>query len=567
MANHVVPTPATITHPEYDLLSSDWNKFRLTYAGGEAFRDEYLKTFSSREDPSEFAARKNSTYVPAHAKAAVNDVKNAIFQRMIDIARKGGPESYEVAITGNKGGVDLAGNSMDSFIGRLVLPELLSMAKVGIYVDKPRLDEGADLHTQRNVRPYLYMYKVEDIRSWVINDQNQLVSLLLRDHREQIDDQYGLVVEEIEEYRLLKLTENGVTVQFFDDAGVEDTTRQVVLNLTQIPFVLGEIGTSLLTDTADYQIALMNLSSSDMNYAFKSNFTFYTEQYNPTADIMQHRQSDASDATSKPGTAAEAKKARDKEIKVGATKGRRYSKGLDRPGFIHPSSEPLNASMEKQEKMKQEIRQLINLAITNIEPRRASAESKQLDERGLEAGLSYIGLELEYMEREVARIWAQYENRRSPNPATIQYPKKYSLKTDEDRRKEAKELTKQAAEVPSKKYQKETMKEVADITIGFKVSSEDLLTIHKEIDSADVVIMNGETIRQDVEAGLLSKETGSKARLYPANEVKKAAEEHIARLEAIAISQSKDGGVIKDPAARGVEDLDGDGKAGASADK
>ena len=58
-----------------------------------------------------------------------------------------------------------------------------------------------------------------------------------------------------------------------------------------------------------------------------------------------------------------------------------------------------------------------------------------MDNQGLEAGLSYIGLVLENAERQIAEHWAAYEER---NPlkrqiATIKYPDVYSLKTDADR--------------------------------------------------------------------------------------------------------------------------------------
>lgn len=551
------PTPATITHPDYDAMLTTWIKFRLTYEGGEAFKDEYLEQFSTRENSDDYHERAKISYVPAHAKSAVNDVKNAIFQRMIDITRKGGPISYKEAITGLNGGVDLTGNSMDSFIGRLVLPELLTMAKVGVYVDKERVDNILDL---RALRPYLYMYKIEDIRSWAYDSHNQLKALLLRDHVDNVEERYGLILGEKIEYRLLRRTEKGIEVSFYTEGGVEIEEKRIILNLTQIPFVMMEIGTSLLTDIADYQIALMNMSSGDVNYACKSNFPFYTEQYLPQAEMQYLRQA-ASDADNEAGTAGAAKIAKDKEIKVGTTKGRRYPKGLERPGFIHPSAEPLQASMEKQEKMKQEIRQLINLAITNIEPRRASAESKQLDERGLESGLSYIGMELEYGEREIARIWSEYESRRNPDVATIYYPKKYSLKTEDDRRKEARELTLQAAEIPSKRYQKETLKEVVEITMGYKVSTETLEEMKDEIDRAEVLIIDSKTINMDLENGLVSRETASQARLYPKGEVEKASMEHAERLARIAIAQTEGA------AARGILDQDPEGRKGAKDEK
>jgi hypothetical protein len=546
-----------ITHPDYDAMLNDWEKYRLAYESGRAFVDKYLKRYSSREDDGEFYDRKDITYVPAHAKAAINDVKNALYQRFIDINRKGGPLSYQEAITGINGGVDLQGNSMNGFIGRIVLPELLTMAKVGIFVDKPRINDQSTLADQRNVRPYLYMYKAEQIRSWVYDIQNTLVGLLLEDVITDVIDEWGVMYQEVIGYRLISLKETGVHIKLFDNVG-RDKEQETVLNLSGIPFVLGDIKTSLMTDVADYQIALMNLASSDLLYAMKSNFPFYTEQYYPNAEHLALRQADASDTDSYPGVAAEAKIARDKEVKVGTTKGRRYPKGLERPGFVHPSSEPLVASMKKQEQMKQEIRQLINLNLTNIEPRRASAEAKSFDERGLESGLSFIGLELEYMEREISRIWAEYENKRKPDIVTVHYPKTYTLRSMADREAEADKKIKQATQVPSNTYRKEMMKEVAELTIGTNVSEEVLTRIKDEINASQVLIVDPETIRQDVEQGLCSRATGSTARGYPEGEAEVARNEHIARLKEIAISQTPGGG-----AARGLPDLDPDGTKGA----
>jgi len=320
-----------------------------------------------------------------------------------------------------------------------------------------------------------------------------------------------------------------------------------------------DIGASLLTDVADYQIALLNIASSDVTYAIKSNFPFYTEQFHPNAE-MQTRLADASESDSYPGISAEAQIARDKEIKIGVTKGRRYSKGLERPGFINPSAEPLRVSMEKQEQMKQEIRQLINLAITNIEPRRASAEARSYDERGLEAGLSYIGLELEYGERQIAEVWAEYENRTKPDVPTIHYPRKYSLRTEGEARKEATELTDQANKVSSITFKREVMKEVADLVIGTKVSQTVLEKIYAEIEKSEVPITDSKIIFDDVEQGILSKELAAKSKGYPEGDVKKADTEQADRAARIAISQSK-------AAARGVADLDPDPGRNARDDK
>ena len=536
-------------HPEYEAMLSFWEKYRATYIGGKDFVNDYLIKFSVRETTTEFDERKVITYCPAFAKAAVVDVKNSIFQRINDVKRSNGSASWLIATTGEGYGVDLKGNTMNGYIGRIILPELLPIGKVGVYVDKP-IVEGSTLLETKDVRPYLYTYKAEDIRNWAYNNYNQLTSLLLRNVVNAIDPETGLVMDEIEEYLLFRLIDVGVLVTKYNDEGIP--INEIILSIPEIPFEIFELSNSLLIDTADYQIAYLNMASSDVNYALKANFPFYTEQYNAITEMGGQLRSALGTDTTTQGTGDKAKVAENKEITVGTTQGRRYPKGTDRPGFINPSSEPLKVSMEKQLQLKEEIRQLTNLAVSNIEPRRESADSKAQDEKSLEAGLSYIGLELEYGERRIATLWGNYE--RVKDEPIIRYPRTYSLKTDSERNTEAKELESRRDSIPSSIYKKEISKQIVEITLGPKVSDAIIKDINKEIDLAVVINTDHKTVREDHEAGLVGTETASKTLGYPEGEVEKAKEDHAERAARIANAQSKHNNLIN-PDARGVSDL------------
>ncbi len=532
-----------IQHPHFTQAFPNWQKFRSVFEGGQQFIEQYTVKFSSRETDPDFTARKKISYAPAHAKAAVIDIRNAIFQRMADIVRKSGPVSYQNAIKGLDRGVDLRGSSMDAFIGRSVLGELLVLGRVGIYVDKPSLTVGSTLLATNATNPYLYTYQAEDIKSWHFNELNMLDTVLLEDHFFGKDNETGLVNSEQTRFRLMNLHPDGVLVRFYAFTGDKQKDLQgpqelqeetVLLNLRRIPFVMLELNHSLLQDVADYQIALLNLASSDMNYSMKSNFPFYTEQQSPHS-VLPHTRHGGTE-----GTATEAQQAKSKSINLGAggaAQGRGYMKGLERPGFIHPSSEPLMASMEKQQRLIEEIRQLVNLALSNVKPGRASAESKQIDNQGLEAGLSYIGLELQHAEREIAKIWSGYE--RASEVALVSYPDNYQLRTDEDRRREAKELEELKKGTPSKTYKKIISQEIARVTVGHKITNEEMEKINKEIEQAVVVDTDPLTIRSDHEAGFVSTATASEIRGYPKGEAKQAAVDHAKRLATIAAAQSK----------------------------
>jgi hypothetical protein len=555
----------SIQHPYYSAKFVDWLKWRLVYEGGQSFINHYLEQFSNRESNLAFAKRRKLTYNPAFAKEAIDEIKNSIFQRLVDISRKGGSDSYNRAIRGLDGGIDLMGSSMAGFLGEEILPELLPMARVGVYVDMPEVS-GVTVADAMNKRPYVYLYKAEDIRSWAYDDDangNEFSNILLRDYYLEYDNQTGLPSGEVCRFRRMWIEDNQVHIQYYAENGtktsqdgeaapVEDT--EIVLDIPRIPFVLLELSDSLLSEVANYQIALLNLASSDISYILTSNFPFYTEQYDPRSDSSYLRRP----GTETGGQQVDAQQGRAEEVRVGTTTGRRYPQGLDRPGFINPSSEPLKISMEKQEQMKAEIRQLVNLAVTNLQPAAmASAESKQADQQGLESGLSYIGLTLQNAERKIAEFWDMYEKQ---GMATVNYPETYEIKSESAKQNMAVTLAELVTTVPSKTYQKAICKRIAELTIGRTVTADELEKIMKEIESAKGASCAPDVILQNVEAGILDLETAAELCGYPPDTVKKAAKDHAERLARIAESQSSQDpqqqpGQNADPAARGIKDL------------
>ena len=594
-----------LTHPEYDIRYEDWLKWRLAYVGGRRFINTYTQKFSNREEDNDFNSRKTVTYCPSFAKSAINDVKNSIYQRFVDITRKGGTKSYQDAINGGKYGVDLLGSDLNSYIGRVVLPELLVMGRVGIYVDMPKIESlsNGTVNGQRTLkddhiltnsgrivpdprnpskanligRPYLYIYPTEDIRSWYRDEAanpNEFSTLLLREYKYTFDPDTRLPIDTYTIYKHFYLEDGIVYVQHYNEDNekinefgeADSVAEPLKLNITRIPFVVVELSESLMTDIADYQVALLNLASSDMAYSLKANFPFYVEQYEPRANSSYLKQDQSNNGN------------QDRDITVGPTSGRAYPVGTEQPAFIHPSPEPLKASMAKQEQLKEEIRLILNLTISNLQPSVSSAESKGFDDRTLESGLSYIGLELQHAERQIGQIWSMYEN--NTNYPDIKYPEKYNLKSDEDRRKDCKELAELMPILPSKTYQKEVAKSIADIMLRSRASDKTLDQIDKEIDSADVIHVDPQTLSTDVEHGLVSLDTASKARGYPEGEVDKAKQDHIDRLSRIAIAQSegaaaelatKNSNPAKNgndnPAARGIKDGSENPKLAAKAEK
>jgi len=557
-------TITRIRHPEFQDSSEDWEFWRDTYKSGRRYVEKYLYQFSSRESPETFLNRQRITPAPAFAKSAINDIVNNIFQRMVDIIRVDGPKSYMDCLDGKNGGVDLLGNSMNYFVGMKVLPELLTIRKVGVYIDMPSV-QGATLLDVKtnNIRPYLYAYTAEEICNWRndwSDDPNDYSSLLLKEQYYKCDPKYLMPTGLEERWRYMYIGDDGfVHVEFYDgndrmiDTYGQETIEGITLKLRRIPFVMFELPHSLLEDAARYQLALLNMVSSDISYCLLANFPFYIEQRDFRAG-SQHLRPEGSGGIGSEGTSDGSGMASDSEVTAGISNGRAYGEGLDPPSFIHPSPEPLKASMDKQEQMKAEIRQLINLAVTQLNPgKQASAESKGMDNQGLEAGLSAIGICLERGERRIAEFWAQYTG---DEPATVNYPPRYSLKSDQERRDEGKELTALIPTLPSQRFQKEVAKLAARSLIGTKISKTKMDEIDDQIENATIVAVDPVTIVADVEAGILDRGNAAKARLYPDDAVEKANTEHADRLAQIAESQgTNDGG-----AARGVADTSADPK-------
>ncbi len=527
-----------IIHPDYRVLITDFNKWRLTYQSGRRFINAYLKRYTKRETPQEFVERRAMTYCPSFAKAAVNEVKNSIYQRMSDIKRIGGDDTYKEAVEGEGAGVDMHGASMDNFMGQTVLTELLTMKKVGIYVDMPKFS-GETVLDAYNQRPYLYIYPAEDIRSWAYQYQSgqaYLSNILLRDTLAETDPDTGLPMGNSTRFRRMWLDTDGVHVKFFDNSGEAQGEEIILRNLTRIPFISLEISDSLLVDIADYQIALMNLNSSDLSYLTKANFPFYVEQAEFRSDnywsqnrpVNGENTPDTFDGQSS------------KEIATGAGSGRQYAKGLNAPEFIHPSTDPITASMAKESQLKADIRMLIGLSLASLQPVHASAESKQQDQGSLESGLSAIGLTMEYAEREVAKVWAMYLGKGDSEIAQVNYPEKYQIKSDSERRAEATQLLELQPGAPSILYKKEIAKQLARTMLERKIDDDTLEGILSEIDKAPYIGGNAVDIASDIDAGLVSAATGSLARGYSNNEkeVAKAQEETAARLKVIADSQA-----------------------------
>jgi hypothetical protein len=548
----------SVFHPDFTLGIDEWTKWRLAYEGGRNFVNTYLVPLSARETPADLAARKKIAYVPKFATAALNEIKDSIHQRMSEVVRAGGPTSYQKACEGQLGGVDMCGNSMNTFMGTEVLREMLVMKRVGVLIDAPRYN-GRTLLDKGDNHPYLSLYHTECIQSWnwrYENNVKYLSSILLNEQYNDVND-YDLPSGRKMRYRLMQKTDKGVLVKFFEP--VYDETKgtttypqsdEVLLDLPKIPFVIFNIPISLMQDVADYQIALMNQESSDIAFILKSNYPFFYEFYDPKSEGTNYKPPGVPNST---GTAQEAT-AKNIEVQTGASQGRRYPKGVEVPGFTNPNPETLVVSMKKGEQLKDDIYRLVNLNLHNAA---RSAESKRESQRTLESQLSFLGFVLQRGETEIGEIWSHFEG--STDYPTINYPENYSLKTAEERQEEADNLSKAKNDTPSVTYKRAIARKIAQLRIGADVSIKEWEKIEKELESAECFISDVDQLVALHEAGLIDDKTAAVAAGLDEKVVEQARKD---RAERIKLTLEAQGGIeAVAGAARGAPEFGG--KTGA----
>lgn len=537
-------------HPDYANAQEDWFKFRKVLDSGNEFINEYLAQLSNKESVEDYNLRKRMTYNPSFALAALNDIKNSIVQRMPDVVRSEGSKYYLEASKGFEGGVTKRGHDMNGFLAEEVLLELLGMSCVGVYIDAPQLSDSASIEEAAGKRPYLYTYCAEDILNWKLDSLGKFSKLLLRHIDYEYDETFDLPKAKLETYRLFELVPTGVQVYIFDSA--EDLTNNNVsdiinLDLEEIPFVLFKLPYSLLKDTANYQIALMNLCSSDLLYAYKGNFPFYIEQYDAAEEESYKRSSQLPNRLVDPNSNIVANvdteflptpgTGQTEEVVVGPLRGRRYPKNTDPPAFIGPSTEPLKASLDLRKELKDEIRLLTNLSVAGLAPRNASAALKSYDQDSVESGISFIAGIIQAGERRLAKIWGMYEG--TNEVAHIVYPTTYSIKTTEERLTTAKELSARIDETPSLTAKKQMAKKVLEVLFNTE-STEVLAKMKTEIDTLPNIVINPDALKNDIEATLVGNAMASQIRGYPIGEDEVAKKDHAERIARIQAAQSND---------------------------
>ena len=534
------------------------------------------------ETDDEWKNRKLNTPIPAVAKEAIKDVQRAITQRLVDVTRNGGSPHYQASVDGEGSGIDRQGLTMNMFIGQNVLQDLLVMGRVGVYVDNiapkgPTLADGPS-------RPYAYSYPVEDILNWQTvrpEEEGTFSMVLLRDRQLDFAQAFGISFPSkfTERLRLIWLGEDGfVRYRFMDNklkpVMVELDNPQLVMEddgairtqLREIPFVMPTIQSSLLTDVASYQRALMNIASNESMLAINMNSPFLSIQKDARADAQEWKKPSVN---AEPGGQRAQRQSEKAGIRSGWVRGRYRGIEEEIPQWVTIPSESLTITSDFRGKLADEIRQLVNVAVQNQTGTRSeSRETREISAQGLESGLFFIASKLLHVEQQVAKYFAMYEG--TEKPAVVTYPKRFNLKTQAERIKDAKDFKEVIDSLPTQEAKKEGVKKIIlDLYTGV-ISSETMNKLMRAVDRHPY-IGGSDDIFLLLENGIITHELVGGAFDLPPQEVKEAMEEKVEIAAEILETQAK---IAKEnapepapatpdrPAARGVKEADADPNSG-----
>lgn len=513
--------------PQFAAKKCEYEKWRLSYEGGDKYLDFAIRRYSKRETIPDWQERKKLSYNSNHTKRIVNNIRNSLAVKLPEVTRKGDAGYLKIV----QEDIDGKKTSLNQFLALNVIPWLLVLERVFVYVDAPPKAENAT-KAEDDGQPYCWMIPNDRMLAWNKDDvTGKLRSALIAESEDIIDPETLLVSKCVPRFRYVRYLKVGETFQGFTGEGVvvlimdkdgKIKKNDFIAELTQLPLAEFEIPCSLVEDIAQIQYSLTNIQSTDIQFLIKGNFPIFAKQIpankkldpklgnrkqpDDTVVRSQNREFDETDFDI--GTTRKA-------LATGIGSGITYEKDMVAPGFIAPPVANLQAAMAKEKDMEELIQLTADLAMTtlSIKALEQSGKSKEMDAIGRDAGLYYIGTVLEGGERVLAELITWFLG--STTEAAIDYPDDYSDKSQDDRNTEVEGLQKLKTAVRSEVYQKTIDKRIAEVGCRLFTPTEDIEAIKTDIDGVpwfDESTERSAMINQDVTAGVMSTTTGSEMR-------------------------------------------------------
>lgn len=210
-----------LTHPLYDKHLSEWQRYRLSYEGGDEYLSAYL--WKHKKEPDEYYKdRLKRAVYPNHVRAIIDTYAAHLYREPI-------PRSADSDVLDEFwSDMDLKGTPADEFyeeVGQLVQRG----GRTAVVVDRWDPDGGtAETRAQEREagrRPYTYAVDTEDIVDWDVDRLGRLNWIAIREEQD-IEREFG-TEHPGEEYQYRVWTREGwilfreVTTE--NDKGEEET--------------------------------------------------------------------------------------------------------------------------------------------------------------------------------------------------------------------------------------------------------------------------------------------------------------------------------------------------------
>ena len=216
--------PVDTHHPQYGGAALLWAKCRDAAGGEERVHLAglaYLPRLTNQDDAQYLAYRTRALYYNATGRT-LQALRGMVFRRApaVDV-----PDAADYL----KHDADGAGTPLPAF-AEDVVDELLTVGRVGVLADYPRTEQVATAAEEQalGARPFLTMYRAEDIVNWRFeaHGNRRALSLVVLRERIAIEEADGFGVREVEQWRVLRLVDGVYRVEVWRQTWPERDARR-----------------------------------------------------------------------------------------------------------------------------------------------------------------------------------------------------------------------------------------------------------------------------------------------------------------------------------------------------
>jgi len=247
--------PIDAKNKRYEAYENQWFKCRMTIEGEDAIKAADSINDTNRLDDRRFLpmleGQTSKQYEKYKARALFYNATGRTHQVLLGLVfRKDMVVDMPAGMDSFKNSVTASGENLDSFT-RKCMDEMLAVSRGGVLVDFPQTDiidaEGrlitrtVDQVESMKIQPYFSFYNTESIINWkttIINTEEVIEWIILKEVREEPQEDDPYVMEEIEVYRKLYINDSGWYTQ--EVHAKDENNKYVVIEGPTTPLMNGK---------------------------------------------------------------------------------------------------------------------------------------------------------------------------------------------------------------------------------------------------------------------------------------------------------------------------------------